>query len=165
MNTPNLPSKGHARKKTAKRRLGKDVVCVHCGEDRPEALNTGTLPRSCGECERRAEGKSDLDHHHVAGKNNHPGTVPVPVNDHRADLSTAQYAWPKKTLENPNRSPLLMAAGCIRGFIDFINHCIDKFLSWIPVLLERLNDALTERFGPFWWRELIPDWQGGTGRM
>jgi len=77
----------------------------------------------------------------------------VPVNDHRAILSPAQYDWPKETLENPDGSPLLAAAAHIRGFIDTIYYFIDKLLAWIPEFLEALHALLTKRLGPKWWRK------------
>ncbi|MGH9682859.1 MAG: hypothetical protein ACRD4S_04520 [Candidatus Acidiferrales bacterium] len=76
----------------------------------------------------------------------------MPVNDHRAALSVAQYDWPEETLENSDGSPLLAAAAHIRGFIDMLYYMIDKFLAWIPDLLEYLNSLLTKSRGRKWWR-------------
>ena len=59
--------------------------------------------------------------------------------------------WPKQTRENPDGSPLLASAACIRGFIDYLYYLIDKFLSWIPEMLEILHDFLVKKFGPKWW--------------
>lgn len=92
-----------------------------------------------------------MDDHHVAGKPNDPTTVPVPVNDHRAELSTAQYDWPKQTRENPDSSPLLRAAACVRGFVDYIIYLLKKMLLWIPEMLENLHAYLREKLGPKWW--------------
>lgn len=69
----------------------------------------------CAKCDRIKNGKSPYDKHHVAGKNNSPVTVTVPVNDHRAEFSVMQQDWPKKTLENKKDSPLLAVAASIRG--------------------------------------------------
>ena len=48
------------------------------------------------------------DKHHISGKANSDVTILVPVNDHRAQISVDQYDWPKRTLENPEGSPLLL---------------------------------------------------------
>lgn len=159
MKTPSS-SKAYSRKNKAKRHLGKENKCSECGESMPLALIPDNTPRICAACQRRAQGKSVIDQHHPAGQNNHPGTVPVFVNDHRAFLSAAQNAWPKKTLENPDRSPLLVIAACIRGVIDFFEYCIDKFLRWIPEQLERLDEYLTEHFGDFKWEEVFDALKG-----
>ena len=141
----------YRRKATAKRRLGQNAKCVHCGEARPEALIRTSKPRICAACQRRIKRKVEFDLHHVAGKNNHPGTVPVPVNDHRARLTAAQLNWPSKTLRNSDGSPLLATAACIRGFIDFLEYCMDVFLRWIAEVLETLDAHLVEKLGPRWW--------------
>jgi len=62
----------------------------------------------CAECQRKKKGQNIVDNHHPFMKANDPSTtIPVPVNDHRADLNEAQNDWPKKTRENPDGSPLL----------------------------------------------------------
>jgi hypothetical protein len=66
-------------------------------------------------------------------------------------LSVAQYDWPRATLENPEGCPLLVAAGCIRGFIDTICYLIDELLRWIAEMLEMLSTVLDDRLGPQWW--------------
>lgn len=92
-----------------------------------------------------------MDRHHVAGKANSPVTISVPVNDHRARLNDDQYDWLFDTLENPDGSPLLMAAACIQGFIDVVLYLIEKLLTWIADLLCALDAHLKERLGPKWW--------------
>jgi len=77
--------------------------------------------------------------------------MPVPVNDHRAELSVAQDDWPKKTRENPDRSPLIAAAGCIRGFMDYILYLVDRFLRWTAEAFEELDTFLIKQLGPKWW--------------
>jgi hypothetical protein len=59
--------------------------------------------------------------------------------------------WPKETLENPDKSPLLAAAGCIRGFCDTLVYLIEELLLWIADLLERLHCILIEKFGERYW--------------
>ena len=77
--------------------------------------------------------------------------VPVPANDHCAELNVAQYDWPKRTRENPDGSPFLAAAGCIRGFIDYIHYLIEKGVAWIVELLEAADAYLRTKLGPKWW--------------
>ena len=72
----------------------------------------------------------------------------MPVNDHRAELSVAQHDWPKQTLQNPDGSPLLRGAACVRGFIDQFFYLIKKLLLWIPEMLEALDAFLAEKLGP-----------------
>ncbi len=144
------PSEAYRREVTAARRVGADKKCA-CGEGRPWALIPQSNPTVCAECQRKRKGQKTTDDHHVAGEANHPATIPTPVNDHRARLTADQCDWPKQTRENPDGSPLLASAACIRGFIDYLYYLIDKFLSWIPEMLEILHDFLVKKFGPKWW--------------
>ena len=141
----------HRRKVIATRRKGIGAACT-CGESRPDALIPGSNPIVCAKCQRRASGRTTTDNHHFAGKANSPITVPVPVNDHRAQLSVAQADWPKTTLMNSEGSPLLAAAASIRGFIDTVLYLTERGLHWIADLLERLDDYLQTKVGPRWWR-------------
>ncbi len=93
-----------------------------------------------------------MDKHHFAGKANNPLTVPVPVNDHRAELSVAQADWPEETRENPRGCPLLAAAGCIRGFVDWVVYIAKKGLLWAAEMLELLSEVLADKLGPEWWK-------------
>jgi hypothetical protein len=145
--------RAYQRQATASRRVRANQKCATCGETRPEALIAGSKPTVCAACQRKKRGRSALDAHHVAGQSNSAVTIAVPVNDHRAILSPAQYDWPKETLENPDASPLLAAAAHIRGFIDTIYYLIDKLLAWIPEFLEALHASLTKRLGLKWWRK------------
>lgn len=153
MNTlsSNDPIRMIQRRNTAARSKGVNAKCRKCGESRPEALIAGSKPMICAECQRKERGQSLTDNHHPFGKNNNPVIIPVPANDHRAELSVAQYEWPKKTRENPDGSPLLAAAGCIRGFIDTVLYLIQKGLQWIAGMLEKLDAFLVEQLGPKWW--------------
>src|SRR5437764_1401976 len=98
---PRDPIRGYQRRSAAIRRVGENARCG-CGETRPEALIAKDNAITCAACKRRNRGESIMDKHHIAGKANDPATVSVPVNDHRAELNTAQYDWPKGTLENPS---------------------------------------------------------------
>jgi hypothetical protein len=145
------PGAARVRKARVKRRVGVDGGCP-CGETRPEALIPNSDPKVCAACDRKKKGKTIVDNHHVAGKSNSPTTVPIPVNDHRAELSVAQQeAWPSGTLENPHGSPLLAAAAGLRGFRDTVLHLMEKLLLWAADMLEQLDAFLQERRGPKWW--------------
>ena len=140
----------YRRKIVSARHFGLDAACS-CGEKRPEALIPGTKPATCAACQRTALGQTIMDKHHFAGRANNPATIPVPVNDHRARLSVAQSDWPKPTLINAQGSPLLAAAGCVRGFIDVIHYLIEKGLLWIADMLEVLDEFQVKKLGPQWW--------------
>src|SRR2546423_605392 len=100
------PIATYQRGNKAARRVGMGQQCV-CGEKRPNALIAGSNPMVCAACKRKSEGRPTLDKHHPAGRANSAATVPISVNDHRAELSVAQYEWPKETLENPDDNPVL----------------------------------------------------------
>jgi hypothetical protein len=145
------PISAAQRKATAARRVGQNAQCTYCNETRPEALIANSKPLTCAECQRKSQGKRTVDTHHVAMRANNPATVQVPVNDHRAVLNVAQHGWPKRTRENPDGSPLLAAAGCIRGFMDYLFYLVEKFLHWTAEMLEELDSYLIEKLGPQWW--------------
>jgi hypothetical protein len=147
------PIQAYERKSVAARRVGEGTRCTFCGEARAEALISGSNPMICTECQRRTNGQSVLDDHHVAGRANSPVTVRVPVNDHRADLSVAQYEWPTETLENRDGSPLLKGAACIRGGTDMIFYVIKECLLWIADMLETLDSIMVATQGRNWWRD------------
>src|SRR6266849_9358986 len=119
------PSAALIRDAVAQRRI-RDKKCV-CGETRPRAFASRTS-KLCAECTRKRCGHKTTDNHHVAGEANDPTKIPVPVNDHRARLSVDQMDWPKETRENPDGSPLLAAAGAIRGFVDTVVYLLEKLL-------------------------------------
>ena len=145
------PEAAWVRNATAARRVGVNAKCA-CGETRPQALIAKSNPTMCHRCKRTKEGKTTMDNHHAFAKANSPVTLPTPVNDHRAELNVAQYDWPKKTRENPDGSPLLAAAGAIRGFIDYIHYLIEKGLAWVARMLEAADAFLAEKLGAQWWR-------------
>lgn len=149
---PNNAMRKYQRKSVAARRVGPEAKCA-CGEDRPEALIAGSKPTVCAECQRKKRGQKIRDDHHAASEANSSVTIPVPVNDHRAVLSPAQYDWPKRTLENPDGSPLLAGAGCIRGFVDTALYLMEKLLLWTADMLEALDALLSQKLGPKWWQE------------
>ena len=144
------PSGAHRRKVVSARRVGVNARCS-CGEARPEALIAGSDPAICAACERVGKGRTTMDQHHFAGRANNPGTIPIPVNDHRAILSVAQAEWPKSTLSNTEGSPLLAGAACLRGCVDTMLYLIEKGLLWLADLLETLDGYQAKKFGPKWW--------------
>lgn len=148
---PSDPEATYRRRAIAQRRVGVGAKCA-CGEARPEALKRQKNRVICLSCIRKEKGMKTTDGHHHAMKANSPDTTPIPVNDHVAELNTAQQDWPKRTRENPDGSPLLSAAGCVRGFIDTIVNLINRVLGWIPKMLETLDAFLTDALGPKWWK-------------
>ena len=138
------------RQSTAARRIGQGKKCK-CGEDRPFALIPGSVPTICASCQREKNGQSRYDGHHPAGKANHPATVPVWVNDHRARLTADQYEWPPETWTNPSGSPALAAAAAIRGYCETSEYLGESLLLENALFLEALNKFLTARLGPNWW--------------
>ena len=147
---PRDPEASHARNAIAKRRKGVDAKCK-CGEKRAQALIREKNRAICHKCKRKEKRITTRDNHHFAMKANSPITVAIPVNDHRAELNVAQHDWPKQTRENRDGSPLLAAAGCIRGFIDTILYLIEKGLHWIANMLETADAHLARKLGPRWW--------------
>lgn len=139
------------RRSRAQRRVGFGAVCSWCGEDRPEALIPGSKPLICAECQREAQGQATMDLHHVSGRANDSLTIPVPANDHRAELSTAMMDWPKETRENPDASPLLATAGRIRGHCDLHVYLLESLLLPSAELLEHLHSYLSTTFGDEYW--------------
>jgi hypothetical protein len=84
----------------------------------------------------------------VAGKANSPITVTVFVNDHRAELTVAQYEWPKATLGNPTGDPNLKAAAGIRGLSDLLRYFCDKVLLPAAEDLESLAENREHEVNP-----------------
>jgi hypothetical protein len=92
-----------------------------------------------------------MDGHHVAGEANSTVKISIPVNDHIAVLSPAQDDWPKLTRQNPDASPLLARAACIRGFADTVVYLVEKLLLPVAEMLEVLDAFLVEKCGPRYW--------------
>jgi hypothetical protein len=147
------PIAAFQRQSSAARRIGQGKRCKWCGEHRPLALVPGSNPTTCASCERKKNGKSPFDRHHPAGRANHPATVSVPVNDHRARLSDAQYDWPDETWSNPSGSPILAGAASIRGYCETSDYLVCELLLRNVKMLERVDSFLKKRLGPNWWRD------------
>jgi hypothetical protein len=149
--SPRDPIAAFERETRAARRVGEGARCNKCGEDRPLALIPGSKPTVCANCQREKLGKSLFDNHHPAGQANHPATTRIPVNDHRAVLSPAQYEWPPETWENPAGSPLRKDAACLRGYCETNDYLVATLLLPRAEMLEALDAFLEKRLGPRWW--------------
>jgi len=133
--------------------LGTRTPACSCGETNPFAL-TGADPHiRCYECQAVAGGRARVEQQHVAGQHNRPETVPMLGNDHRAH-DAHKLTWPPQTLRNPDGSPLLRAAACIRGWLDLLRVILDRTVGWVPAFLEYLHDWLVSRLGATWWHDL-----------
>lgn len=150
--TPKDPTRTAARRSIAKRRLGQAKTCTRCGESRPAALISRSNPRICAHCKRLEDGHRTTDDHHVAGQNNSPHTTQIPVNDHRAELSEAQMDWSRRVRENPDRDPIVAAAGSLRGFADTIAYLVKQFILTVADMLECLAEYMRQQRGSHWWR-------------
>ena len=105
----------------------------------------------CARCRRIKQGKSTIDEHHVGGKANDSTTIPIDINDHRAELSTSQQDWEAPILENPDGCPIIAAAGRIRGFADTVIYLLQQLVRSIPRMLVALSAYLKETLGARWW--------------
>lgn len=144
------PIAAYKRQTAAARRIGEGRQCA-CGEARPEALIAGSDPVTCAECSRKRSHMKTTDEHHVAAAANDTTIIKVPVNDHRAELSVAQADWPKRTLENPDGSPVLARAAGIRGNVDTMIYLAEKLLIPSAEMLEILDEHLVRERGPKYW--------------
>lgn len=142
------PIKAWVRTSRAQRRVGQGASCT-CGERRPFALITDRL---CFKCDRIANGRPPYEENHVFGKRNGALTLRVPVNDHRAVLSVAQYGWPPRTIENSDGSPLLEAAARFRGLHDNMQYMLDDCVARAE-FFESVDALLCEAYGPNWWSD------------
>lgn len=148
------PIAEYRRSLVARRRVGDGARC-RCGETRPQVLRCRSGEYVCEECWRTKIRRSTFDGHHPAGKSNCSIKIPIPANDHIARLSVEQYSWPPTTLRNRDRSPLLAAAACIRGFIETVVYLLDRLLGWIPPILEEVDEGLTGLLGRRWWKRIL----------
>jgi len=143
------PEAAYVRKVIAARRIG-CRKCA-CGEKRPEALIRDSNPMICVACQRKQLRQTAFDLHHPAADANSPIKTPIWVSDHVAVLNVLQHDWPTTTLENPDRSPLLAAAGRNRGYIETNAYLVDALLCQNTEVLEVLDAYLMKRLGEKWW--------------
>jgi hypothetical protein len=143
-----------ARREARLRQLGtRTPSCTTCPESDPFALTQTPDGLHCYECQALATGRSWTERQHPAGRRNHPATVPIPGNDHRV-VDDHKHEWPRETLRNPDGSPLLRAAACLRGWLDTLRLIVDRTVGWIPPFLERLDAWLTDQLGSGWWQQM-----------
>ncbi|MGA8474036.1 MAG: hypothetical protein WB681_03120 [Candidatus Cybelea sp.] len=137
----------------AQRRAGVDAVCASCSaERRPYALIHGRVPPCCFACDRIARRRDPFEDDHSFGQHNSDLTIRVPVNDHRAVLSVAQYQWPPETLQNPDGDPFLVSAARFRGLYNNFEYMLGDCLNEAE-RLEQLSARMRRKYGPRWWCE------------
>jgi len=105
----------------------------------------------CVACQRKQRGQTTFDFHHPGAEANSHIKIPIWVSDHVAILNVLQYDWPKTTLENPDASPLLAAAGRNRGYTETNAYLVDKLLRQNSEVLEVLDAYLVKKLGTKWW--------------
>jgi hypothetical protein len=125
-----------------------------CQERDPFAL-TGVHPSLlCAEHRADRDGRRWLEESHTAGQHNLPNdTVPIPANDHSVVSDRLQVEWPRETLRNPDGSPVLRAAGALRGWLDTLRLILERTCGWVPTFLEGLDAWLRMKLGERWWEE------------
>jgi hypothetical protein len=140
----------------AQRRAGVDAVCASCGDERRAyALIHGRVPPCCFACDRIAHGRVPFEDDHSFGLRNSELTIRVPVNDHRAVLSVAQYQWPPETLQNPDGDPFLASAARFRGLYNNFEYMLADCLKEAE-RLEQLSARMRRKYGAQWWSEKAP---------
>jgi hypothetical protein len=143
-----------ARREARLRQLGtRTPNCATCPETDPFALTQTPDGLRCYECQALAAGRPWTERQHPAGRRNHPATVPIPGNDHRV-VDDLKNDWPRDTLRNPDGSPLLCAAACLRGWLDTLRLIVERTVGWIPPFLEHLDTWLTSQLGHGWWHRI-----------
>lgn len=138
----------------AQRRAGVGAVCAYCRKERrPFALITGRIPKCCFACDQIAHGHAPYERNDAFGRRNSRLKIRVPINDHRAVLSVAQYHWPPETLRNPDGDPFLASAGRYRGLYDNFEYMLGDCLKEAK-RLEELSGLMRRKYGPQWWCEV-----------
>ena len=163
-----LPSDAEARAEDAFERFGtRKPHCSVCGCPVSDwrAL-TGDEPEHLVCYEHRAErqGRSPIEDQHPSGRHNDARfTVPFTGNLHRA-TDDGKKDWPKKTLHNPEGSPALKAAACVRATGDWLLMIVGCLLGWVALFLEWLDERLTDLHGRRWWDEFgLPEQFSAAG--
>jgi hypothetical protein len=154
----NDPIKAGVRKAKTKRRVGAGAFCVDCGESHADMLVQHSRPKRCVTCHPLKVRRKKSDGHHLGAKANSPLTVEIPVKDHRT-VTDAQLDWPPQTLQNPDGSPVLAIAGCLRGIADFIADIITAFIRRLATATEEIDAVLREKYGLWWKGTKLDGWQ------
>ncbi len=147
------PIRNDARKARRSHQFSTDAECAVCGERDPRACVLRQVPVICYECLAAERGRSRTEKHHFPNRDNSLFMIMLPGNDHRI-LNEGQRDWPTETFRNPHGSPLLKAAGALRGWRNVMQIIIERGVGWIPNFLEDLDAWLVERLGPEWWRQM-----------
>jgi hypothetical protein len=71
-----------------------------------------------------------------------------------ASSTTTRTTGPGTRCANPDGSPLLCAAACLRGWLDTLRLIIDRTVGWIPPFLEQLDEWLAHQLGHGWWHQM-----------
>jgi len=141
------PIAAYVRNARAQRRVGAGAQCS-CGEARPFALIAGANPAICFACDRLPRGEAPFEEHHVYGRANGDLTLRVPINEHRARLSVAQYEWPPGTLSNPYGCPQCEAAARLRGIADVMQYLSDDSRDRAQELEKRCDHPVKPKPAP-----------------
>jgi hypothetical protein len=144
------PIGAYVRRAKAERRTA-GRKCSNCGEADPQKLIAKSTPLRCAACVAIATGRPIYEDHHPAGRINNPTTVRIPLNDHHGVLTPAMYEWPIATRENPDQSPVLAAAACLRGLYDTLVYLLGRMLLTVAEFLELLDQALRIDVGAVYW--------------
>ena len=117
--------------------LGRTARCG-CGEREPLFLQKTSVGIECARCEAvRMTGKA-TEAHHVAGRANLDITVELDANTH-AQLSSAQWDWPRETLRNPRAHPARRLAAILRAIVDWFRLVLHPLLTELEELLTWLE--------------------------
>lgn len=130
-------------------------TALGCGETYWR-LMTGSEPDKllCYEHAAEAAGRSPVELQHPAGRRNDPTfVVPMLGNLHRL-MDEDKHDWPERTLRNPEGSPMLKGAACVRAVNDWLRLIIERLLGWLPEFLEAADAALTQQHGLRYWETL-----------
>jgi len=106
----------------------------------------------CYECLAFVRGRSPVEEHHPLGRSNHPSTVSVPGNPHRA-LSNRMQDRGSDLLRGDPADPLLSIARLLQTIMDAAEWALDHLGDLIHVLL-RLRQRLIKDYGSQWWEAL-----------
>jgi hypothetical protein len=104
----------HERKR---RRLGGNPTCERCSNDRIETLEDHQGKILCALCARLEQHRPVIEWHHLAGRNNLPLVIAIPVTLH-AILTDWQNDWPPEVLMNPEHDILKTLMALLLGFRD-----------------------------------------------
>jgi hypothetical protein len=120
----------------------------------------------CYEHLAELQGRSPVECQHLIGHHNDEQLcMPFLGNLHRA-MDDGKKDWPQKTLLNPEGSPALKAAACVRAACDWAQVIVGCLMTWVALFLEWLDTRLTELHGRRWWEAIgLPERLGAPGTV